>query len=131
MHNILCKIEKAECSIILTDDFVDETTIDILSLKKNGVKVKVFSRNKLQANIRNIRRRSCFKDGFEFFETSGIRDRYLLIDGKFLYIMTRGLKYNGKRDYCYIRILGFDEVERLKYNLERLEENAKKYYKQF
>ena len=79
------KLSDATETIILVDDAVDETTIDIIeNTKKPEVKVTIFSTNRCYIDARNIRRRKNFLGGFSYFETNEFKDRYLLIDGKML-----------------------------------------------
>lgn len=122
----------AKETIILIDDLVDDSTIDIIEAsKQNQASVKIFSRNKLNAEKRNIKRRASFKSGFNFYETNEFNDRYLLIDGKFLYLLTRPLKYNNKRRFYYIRIMGDQEITRIKSRLEQSETRSNLHCRHF
>ncbi len=115
MCDITTKIMCAKESIILIDDLVDESTIELLEFTKQAdAVVKIFSRNRLNVVKRNIKRRKSFRAGFYFYETNEFKDHYLLIDGKYLYLLTRPLKYNNKRRFYYVRIMGDQEITRIK-----------------
>lgn len=115
MCDITTKLMFAKESIILIDDLVDDTTIEIIeNTKQDHVPVKIFSRNRLNVQKKNIKRRVRFKSGFYFYETNEFKDRYLLIDGKYLFMLTRPLKYNNKRRFYFIRIMGDQEIARIK-----------------
>ena len=122
MCNIATKIMFAKESIILIDDFVDDETIEVIErAKQDDVLVKIFSRNRLSAQKRNIKRRKSFKGGFYFYETTEFNDRYLLIDEKYLYLLTRPLKYNNKRRFYFVRIMGDQELVRIKQRIKNSE----------
>lgn len=115
MCDITTKIALAKESIVLIDDLVDEKTIEILEFAKQiSSSVKIFSRNRLNVEKRNIKRRIKFRSGFYFYETNEFNDRYLLIDGKMLFLLTRPLKFNNRRHFYYIRIMGDQEITRIK-----------------
>ncbi len=112
----------AKESIILIDDLVDDITIEIIeNTKQTNVPVKIFSRNRLNVPKKNIKRRVRFKAGFYFYETNEFKDRYLLIDGKYLFILTRPLKYNNKRHFYFVRIMGDQEIARIKTRIAQSE----------
>ena len=132
MCDIATKIMFAKKSITLIDDLVDDATIEVIELaKQDNVEVKIFSRNKLNIHKRNIKRRKSFKAGFYFFETTEFKDRYLLIDGKYLYLLTRPLKYNNKRRFYFVRVMGDQEIARIKTRLEKSETYANLHCRHF
>ena len=117
---------------MLVDDAVDEATIDIIeNTKKPEVKVTIFSRNRCYIDARNIRRRKNFKGGFSYFQTNEFKDRYLLIDGKMLYLMTRPLKYNDRRRFYYMRVMGDKELTSVRKWCELCEAKASRLYRHF
>ena len=123
MCTITAKINQAKESIILIDDVVDEETIGIIEdIKPLDVPVKIFSKNKFFVNVRNIKRRKNFLSGFSYYETNVFRDRYLLIDNKYLYILTRPLKYDNKRRFNYIRVMGEVEIVQIRRRIVECEE---------
>ena len=132
MCDIRTKIREAEKQIILIDDAVDETTIELIeNTKKLEAEVKIFSRNKFYINVRNIKRRRNFRAGFAYFQTNEFKDKYLLIDGKMLYLMTRPLKYNNRRRFYYMRVMGDSELVNVRMTCKRIEENATRAYRHF
>lgn len=127
----MCDIVKIICSaektIDLVDDFVDEKTLEVLKAKNNNVKVRIYSRNEMYAKMRDVRRRVAFKSGFSYIVTSEFSDRYLLVDEKHLYILSGSLRKNGKRGYFAMRIIGYDEVARIRYRMKIAGERKKRY----
>jgi len=118
MCDITNKIQLAKQSIILIDDFVDESTITILSKKSPEVSVKIISRNRLMTHERNVKRRKVFRGGFSFYETNLFKNRYLLVDEKFLFLMSRPLRFNSKRNFYFVRIIDKEQVMNMNKRIE-------------
>ena len=131
MCNIVNKIKEAKKSILLVDDFVDEETLNLLNEKDMDVKVEIISRNRPLTNQRNVRRRQNFKAGFKFIESNNFRNRYVYIDDKVLYLLSRSLKFNAKRSFYYISVLDKDQVEDFKRNVAGCETQSKNRYRHF
>lgn len=132
MCDIRTKIKSAKESIILIDDLVDELTIELIEeVKSLSSIVKIFSKNRAYIDVRNIKRRKNFKAGFSYYQTSEFQDRYILIDGKFLYLLTRPLKYNNRRRFYYIRVMGDKELIRVRKSCAQCELNAARAYRHF
>ena len=131
MCNIANKIEAAKDSIILVDDFVDEETISLLSKKSEDVKVEIISRNRLLTNPKNVRRRQTFKSRFKFIESNEFRSRYIFIDEKMLFLLSRSLKFNAKRSFYYIQILDKDQLFEFKTKVLGCENRSRNLYRHF
>ena len=131
MCNILNKIKDAKESIVLVDDFVDEETLSLLDKKDMNVKIEIISRNRLLTNIKNVRRRQNFKAGFNFIESNTFRNRYIFVDNKALYLLSRSLKFNAKRSFYYISILDKDQLYDFKRNVLGCEQQSKNLYRHF
>ena len=131
MSNIKNKIKLAEKSIVLIDDYVDEESIEVLSEKQDGVKVEVYSKNKLMTNLRNIKRRRGFRAGFRFLEAKCFRNMYLLIDEKFLFMLSRSIRYNAKRSFWFIQILDINEIDRIRNKIRECDLLLRGQYRHF
>jgi hypothetical protein len=114
----MCDITKtlnlASKTIALVDDFVDEQTFAVLSKKPEDVKVTICSKNRIMTQMRNVKRRKAFASKVEFFETNNFRGRYLLIDERILFILSRSLRYNTKRNFYFIRIHDVEQISKIK-----------------
>lgn len=132
MCTITAKISNAKQSIVLIDDIVDEETIGIIEHQKPiDVPVKIFSKNRFFVNVRNIRRRKNFLSGFNYYETNAFRDRYLLIDDRYLYLLARPLKYDNKRRFTYVRVMGDVEIIQIRRRIVECEELHSRKYRHF
>lgn len=131
MCNILNKIKTAKESIILVDDFVDEETIRVLNEKSENVTVEIISRNRLLTNSKNVRRRQNFKAGFKFIESNLFRNRYVYIDGKMLFLLSRSLKFNAKRSFYFIPILDPNQQCEFRRNVLGCHKQSENLYRHF
>ena len=97
--SFLCRIvEKARSGIILIDNYVDRGTLDILSHKRQGVKVRIITSK--DGNRITKKETDTFNAQYHnlSIETTGkVHDRYLLIDTVEMYHIGASLKDAGKR----------------------------------
>ena len=97
--SFLCQIvEKARSGIILIDNYVDRGTLDILSHKRPGVKVRIITSK--DGNRITKKELDTFNAQYHdlSLETTGkVHDRYLLIDTMEMYHIGASLKDAGKK----------------------------------
>ena len=97
--SFLCQIvEKARSVIILIDNYVDRGTLDILSHKRQGVKVRIITSK--DGNRITKKEMDTFNAQYHnlSIETTGkVHDRYLLIDTMEMYHIGASLKDAGKK----------------------------------
>lgn len=93
-------IGKAEKSIILIDGYVDKGTLDMLSRKKAGVTIDVYTFKKnCKLTEKEI---STFKSQYGKLEikfTDEFHDRFLILDNKALYHIGASIKDAGKKAF--------------------------------
>ena len=112
-------LEQAEREIILIDSYVDRRTLDMLSRKKAGVAVSIFT--SVSGNRITEKERNDFNAQYpslEERETDEFHDRFLIIDRKHLYHIGASIKDAGKKAF-EISINEDDGI--LKGMLERLD----------
>ena len=118
----MCDIRKilklAKESIALLDDYVDEATFEVLNEKMPETKLVICSNNRIMAQLRNVSRRKAFHGKLEFYEGYRFCGRYILIDGKTLFLLSRSLRNNAKRNFYYIRIHDFDQISKIRRTVE-------------
>lgn len=120
MRGILWVIRNAKSSVKIIDDNVTSETLDWLIFAGVRVEVRFYSKNRPQIpNIRNYRRRKAFSKGLKFTVTTRFANRYILVDEKFLYILSSSLNKMGKRNFSWIRIMEYEEVEMMARVLKR------------
>ena len=131
MCDIKSKIALAKESIILIDDYVDESTLEILESKQDNVEVFVYSKNRLMFKMRNIKRRKCFRAGFHFSETKRFKNRFILIDNKFLFLLSRPIRCNGRRSFWFIQMFDIDYISKLRQHIRECEGETNAQYRHF
>jgi hypothetical protein len=101
---IIQLIEKAKKEIILIDNYVDNSVLDMLSKKKKAVKVKIITHYKTKVLATDVKK---FNQQYPelFVEYSDKwHDRFLLIDHNELYHIGASLKDLGKKCFAFSRI---------------------------
>lgn len=90
-------IRSAQRSIVLIDNFIDETTLTHLSKKKKGVKVVLFTKNPGKQLSLDIKKANEQYGDFEIRIFSHSHNRFLIIDEKEVYHLGASLKDLGKK----------------------------------
>ena len=93
-------ISKAEKTIILIDNYIDRKTLDLLSRKKAGIPVEIYTTKK---NCRLTEKEIAdFKDQYGplvIRTTDEFHDRFLILDHKELYHIGASIKDAGKKAF--------------------------------
>ena len=98
-------IRSAEQSIILIDNYIDESTLVHLTKKENGVKVMLLTKrigNQLRLDLQKV---NAQYGDFNVKQFSQSHDRFLIIDnGKDVYHIGASLKDLGKKWFAFSRM---------------------------
>lgn len=94
-------IRKAEKSIILIDNYIDETILDLFTKKKKNVKVTILTTKTAKAHSLDIKKFNEQYPTLEVKEFSFSHDRFLIIDGKDVYHFGASLKDLGKKWFAF------------------------------
>jgi hypothetical protein len=93
-------IRKAEKSIILIDNYVDDTTLTLFSKRKVGTEFKIYT-HQINAQLAlDIKKFNTQHGVVEVFELKLAHDRFLIIDNTELYHIGASLKDLGKKMVC-------------------------------
>jgi len=119
-------IKTAEKSLIIIDNYIDETVLAILSKRKPGVQVKIFTSNlstQLQVDLQKYYQQY---PKIEFITFTKSHDRFLIIDEKIVYHIGASLKDLGKKWFAFSAI-GLNAQELIvKLNQPEQEQEVKK-----
>ena len=97
-------IRSAKQSIVLIDNYIDETTLTHLSKKKKGIKVLLLTKNiSKQLNL-DIQKANTQYGGFTVKQFTQSHDRFLLIDAKEVYHLGASLKDLGKKWFAFSKL---------------------------
>lgn len=94
-------IEKAQKELLIIDNYVDNSVLDMISKKKSGVVVTIITQQKTPLSTTDIHK---FNQQYPtlFLKYSKLmHDRFLLIDNKELYHIGASLKDLGKKCFAF------------------------------
>ncbi|MEN8194256.1 MAG: ORF6N domain-containing protein [Bacteroidota bacterium] len=97
-------IRRAKKSIILIDNYIDETILDLLSKKKKKVAVTIFTSRINKALLLDMKK---FNEQYPILEIkkfSKSHDRFLIIDDKDVYHFGASLKDLGKKWFAFSKM---------------------------
>ncbi len=113
-------IRKAKKSIILIDNFIDESVLILFTKRNKGVSVVIYTKNISKQLELDLKKFNLQYDTIEIKEFSKSHDRFLIIDDKELYHIGASLKDLGKKWFAFTKIdFGLKEI------LMKIEENGK------
>lgn len=102
-------IKKAKKSIILVDNYVDETTFTLFSNNKNR-KIEIYTQNISKQLLLAVEKYNKQYSNIELKNLTKFHDRFLLIDNNELYHIGASLKDLGKKTFAFSK-LNIDLVE--------------------
>ena len=107
-------ILSAKKSIVLIDNYVDITTLEMLAKKGEKVQLKIITSKKgnglAQSDIKRFQEQY---GKLEISESTSFHDRFLIIDEKELYLIGASLKDLGKKCFAFTK-MDPQEIQRLK-----------------
>ena len=99
-------IKKAKKEIILLDNYIDESTLTLLSKKSKNIKVLLFTKGISRALALDVKKANEQFGHFEVRYLTKSHDRFLIIDRKELYHLGASLKDLGKKWFAFSRMDG-------------------------
>ena len=106
-------IKSAKKSIILIDNYVDESVLTMMSEKERGVEVEIYTKDLSNAMLLA---RDKFNDQYgnlSLHQTNRIHDRFMIIDNQTIYLIGASLKDAGKRLFAFTK-MSEEHIEELK-----------------
>jgi len=97
-------IKSAKKSILLIDNYVDESVLTMMSRKQEGVQVDIYTKDissALQLAEKNF---NAQYEGLALHTTSICHDRFLIIDEETIYLIGASLKDAGKRLFAFTQM---------------------------
>ncbi|MFQ6611408.1 MAG: ORF6N domain-containing protein [Fidelibacterota bacterium] len=109
-------VRKAKKSILLIDNYIDETVLDLFSKKRKQVKVTILTANITRALRRDVERFNAQYPTLELKEFTRSHDRFLIIDNKEIYHFGASLKDLGNKWFAFSKLdqSAFTLLENLK-----------------
>lgn len=111
-------IKKAKSSIILIDNFIDESILTLLSKRNKNVSATIYTKNINKQLKLDLQKHNSQYPEIKIKELNESHDRFIIIDKKELYHFGASLKDLGKKWFAFSKMDNFiDEVlNKLKYN---------------
>ncbi|MDD2285163.1 MAG: RhuM family protein [Paludibacter sp.] len=97
-------IRSAQQSIVLIDNYIDETTLTHLSKKENDVKVLLLTKTISKQLILDVQKVNEQYGDFELKSFAKSHDRFLIIDDNEIYHLGASLKDLGKRWFAFSKL---------------------------
>lgn len=92
---IVSLIQKAKKTIFLVDGYIDIVTLDLLSKKKKGVAVTIYTHQKTKLNQTDINKFNSQYPTLTVRKTEAFHDRFLVIDDTIVYHIGASIKDAG------------------------------------
>lgn len=109
-------IKSAKKSIILIDNYVDESVLTMLSEKEKNVKVNIYTKEITKALHLAEKNFNVQYGGLAMQTTQIFHDRFLIIDDKTIYLIGASLKDAGKRLFAFTQ-MDATQIETIKSKL--------------
>ena len=106
-------IKSAKKSIVLIDNYLDETVLTLLSKRKQGVSACIYSANITQKLKLDIKKFNAQYPKIEIKTYKQSHDRFLIIDNETVYHIGASLKDLGKKWFAFSKI-NIDAKEMIK-----------------
>ncbi len=90
-------IRSANKSIVLIDNYIDDSVLTLFSKRKNGVKVTIFTKNISKQLLLDLDKYNSQYPTIEIKEFKKAHDRFIIIDNKEVYHLGASLKDLGKK----------------------------------
>ena len=97
-------IRKAAQSIMLIDNYIDESTLELLTKKKNNVEVTIMTANPTKTLHLDEKKFNAQYPLMSIKEFNKSHDRFLIIDNKDVYHFGASLKDLGKKWFAFSKI---------------------------
>ena len=106
-------IKKANKSILIIDNYVDDSILKMLTKKKSSVEVVILTSNK--SNIQNIDIQKFNKENpiLKIAKTNKFHDRFIVIDSREMYHLGASIKDLGKKCFGINKIEDKEIIERI------------------
>ena len=96
-------IKQAKKSVVLVDNYVDETTLTILSKREAGVSATIYTKQTAAPFLLDVERHNAQYPAIKVVPCQHTHDRFLIIDDD-VYVFGASLKDAGKKLFAYIKM---------------------------
>lgn len=97
-------IKSAKKSILLIDNYVDESVLTMLSGKNKGVQVDIYTKELSNALLLAQDKFNSQYGNLSLHQTNRVHDRFMIIDDQIIYLIGASLKDAGKKLFAFTKI---------------------------
>ena len=113
-YNLIIKIIKqAEKKIIIIDNYIDDSILEMLAKKKKNVEVIIFTSNNSQISKLDIEKFNREYPILKLIKTNKFHDRFIAIDNRILYHSGASLKDLGKKCFAITKMEDIEFIEKI------------------
>lgn len=106
-------IKSAKLKILIIDNYIDDTVLEMLTKKKESVKVVILTSNKTNILKLDIQKFNKEYPILEVVQTDKFHDRFIVIDDRELYHVGASLKDLGKKCFAISKMEDLDYIEKI------------------
>jgi hypothetical protein len=99
-------VKKAEKSLILIDNYLDETVLTLLAKRGKGVSATIYTKAISKQLKLDLKKHNSQYPGIRVLEFKDAHDRFLLLDEKECYHFGASLKDLGKKWFAFSKMEG-------------------------
>lgn len=103
-HLITSIIKKSKKSIILIDNYIDETVLTLLSKRKKGIKVTIYTKEISKQLELDINKHNAQYEAIQVLQFKKAHDRFLILDQQEVYFIGASIKDLGKKWFAFSKI---------------------------
>lgn len=107
-------IKRADSKIVIIDNYIDDSILEMLSKKKKGVEVVILTSNNSNIIKLDVQKFNKEYPTLKIAKTDKFHDRFIVIDGKELYHCGASLKDLGKKCFAISKIDDYDFFNQIK-----------------
>lgn len=97
-------IRTAKSSIILIDNYVDDTVLNLFTKRKKGLKTIIYSKNITKVLLQDLKKYNSQYEPIELKDLKTSHDRFIIIDERTIYHFGASLKDLGKKWFAFSKL---------------------------
>jgi len=97
-------IRSAKKSILLIDNYVDDSVLILFTKRKNGVKTTIYTKTISKTLQQDLQKHNSQYAPVEIKQLKTAHDRFMIIDNKIVYHIGASIKDLGKKWFAFSRI---------------------------
>lgn len=97
-------IKSAKKTILLIDNYVDESVLTMMSEKEKGVQVDIYTKDLSKALTLAESKFNSQYGGLKLHQANSIHDRFVIIDDSTIYLIGASLKDAGKKLFAFTQL---------------------------